>query len=51
MALTGFTVNPVVTALAVRFAGDPPTLTSTPTTSAYNAGSAPAGQALAPPSA
>ena len=50
MALTGFTVNPVVTSLAVRFAGDPPTLTSALTTSAYNtgiaAGSALAGQAL-----
>ncbi|MEU2441410.1 MFS transporter [Streptomyces rubradiris] len=51
MALTGFTINPVVTALAVRFAGDAPTLTSALTTSAYNAGiaagSALAGQALA----
>ncbi|MFF8618551.1 MFS transporter [Streptomyces sp. NPDC015350] len=28
MALAGFTVNPVVTSLAVRFAGDAPTLTS-----------------------
>ncbi|MFE7160194.1 hypothetical protein [Streptomyces sp. NPDC057636] len=28
MALTGFTVNPVLTSLAVRFAGDAPTLTS-----------------------
>ncbi|WP_372352331.1 MFS transporter [Streptomyces sp. KL116D] len=50
MALTGFTVNPVVTSLAVRFAGDAPTLTSALTTSAYNtgiaAGSALAGQAL-----
>ncbi|WP_406090610.1 MFS transporter [Streptomyces sp. NBC_01013] len=51
MALAGFTINPVVTALAVRFAGDAPTLTSALTTSAYNtgiaAGSALAGQALA----
>ncbi|MFE6157812.1 MFS transporter, partial [Streptomyces sp. NPDC056486] len=50
MALTGFTVNPVVTSLAVRFAGDAPILTSALTTSAYNtgiaAGSALAGQAL-----
>ncbi|MER8010206.1 MFS transporter [Streptomyces sp. NPDC094149] len=50
MALTGFTINPVVTALAVRFAGDAPTLTSALTTSAYNTGiavgSALAGQAL-----
>ncbi len=51
MALAGFTINPVVTGLAVRFAGDAPTLTSALTTSAYNtgiaAGSALAGQALA----
>ncbi|MBW8800791.1 MAG: MFS transporter [Streptomyces sp.] len=50
MALAGFTVNPVVTSLAVRFAGDAPTLTSALTTSAYNTGiavgSALAGQAL-----
>jgi DHA1 family inner membrane transport protein len=50
MALAGFTVNPVVTSLAVRFAGDAPTLASALTTSAYNtgiaAGSALAGQAL-----
>ncbi|MFI8872611.1 MFS transporter [Streptomyces sp. NPDC055243] len=50
MALAGFTINPVVTALAVRFAGDAPTLTSALTTSAYNTGiavgSALAGQAL-----
>ncbi|MFJ3445797.1 MFS transporter [Streptomyces sp. NPDC086081] len=50
MALTGFTVNPVVTSLAVRFAGDAPTLTSALTTSAYNTGiavgSAIAGRAL-----
>ncbi|MFF7241820.1 MFS transporter [Streptomyces collinus] len=53
MALAGFTINPVVTALAVRFAGDAPTLASALTTSAYNtgiaAGSALAGQALASP--
>ncbi|MFD0076388.1 MFS transporter [Streptomyces sp. NPDC127166] len=50
MALAGFTVNPVVTSLAVRFAGDAPTLTSALSTSAYNTGiavgSALAGQAL-----
>jgi DHA1 family inner membrane transport protein len=50
MALAGFVVNPVVTSLAVRFAGDAPTLTSALTTSAYNtgiaAGSAIAGRAL-----
>ncbi|WP_329126321.1 MFS transporter [Streptomyces sp. NBC_01465] len=53
MALAGFTINPVVTALAVRVAGDAPTLASALTTSAYNtgiaAGSALAGQALASP--
>ncbi|MEU3740068.1 MFS transporter [Streptomyces sp. NPDC032198] len=53
MALAGFTINPVVTALAVRLAGDAPTLASALTTSAYNtgiaAGSALAGQALASP--
>lgn len=38
MGLTGFAVNPVVTALAVRFAGDAPTLTSALTTSAFNVG-------------
>ncbi|WP_405529040.1 MFS transporter [Streptomyces canus] len=38
MGLTGFTVNPVVTALAMRFAGDAPTLTSALTTSAFNVG-------------
>ncbi|MEV7141660.1 MFS transporter [Streptomyces tauricus] len=38
MALSGFTVNPVVTSLAVRFAGDAPTLTSALTTSGYNTG-------------
>jgi DHA1 family inner membrane transport protein len=46
MALAGFTVNPVVTSLAVRFAGDAPTLTSALTTSGYNTGIA-AGSALA----
>ncbi|MEU9918593.1 MFS transporter [Streptomyces sp. NPDC051001] len=46
MALTGFTVPPVVTSLAVRFAGDAPTLTSALTTSAYNTGIA-AGSAIA----
>ncbi|WP_234441679.1 hypothetical protein [Streptomyces sp. WM6386] len=46
MALTGFTVNPVVTSLAVRYAGDAPTLTSALTTSAYNTGIA-AGSAIA----
>ncbi|MFF4346127.1 MFS transporter [Streptomyces sp. NPDC001530] len=46
MALTGFTVNPVVTSLAVRFAGDAPTLTSALSTSAYNVGIA-AGSAIA----
>ncbi|MFF4169658.1 MFS transporter [Streptomyces sp. NPDC001744] len=46
MALAGFTVNPVVTSLAVRFAGDAPTLASALTTSAYNTGIA-AGSALA----
>lgn len=50
MALAGFTVNPVVTSLAVHFSGDAPTLTSALTTSAYNTGiavgAALAGQAL-----
>ncbi|MEV5712984.1 MFS transporter [Amycolatopsis mediterranei] len=46
MALTGFTVNPIVTALAVRFAGDAPTLTSALSTSAFNTGIA-AGTAVA----
>lgn len=36
MGLTGFTANPVVTALAVRFAGDAPTLASAVSTSAVN---------------
>jgi DHA1 family inner membrane transport protein len=46
MGLTGFTVNPVVTALAMRFAGDAPTLTSALSTSAFNTGIA-AGSAIA----
>ncbi|MEU2337260.1 MFS transporter [Streptomyces sp. NPDC013172] len=46
MALAGFTVNPVITSLAVRFADDAPTLTSALSTSAYNTGIA-AGSALA----
>ncbi|WP_234430877.1 MFS transporter, partial [Streptomyces sp. NRRL F-4489] len=46
MALTGFTLNPILTSLAVRYAGDAPTLTSALTTSAYNTGIA-AGSALA----
>ncbi|MEU7488522.1 MFS transporter [Streptomyces sp. NPDC042319] len=46
MSLAGFTVNPIVTSLAVRFAGDAPTLTSALTTSAYNTGIA-AGSAIA----
>jgi DHA1 family inner membrane transport protein len=46
MALAGFTVNPVVTSLTVRFAGDAPTLTSALSTSAYNTGIA-VGSALA----
>lgn len=50
MALAGFTVNPVVTSLAVRFGGDAPTLTSALTTSGHNtgiaAGSLVAGRAL-----
>ncbi|MET8803395.1 hypothetical protein [Streptomyces sp. NPDC004546] len=46
MGLTGFTVNPVVTALAMRFAGDAPTLTSALSTSAFNTGIA-AGSVIA----
>ncbi|MFK0127084.1 MFS transporter [Streptomyces nigra] len=46
MAMTGFTLNPIVTSLAVRFAGDAPTLTASLTTSAYETGVA-AGSALA----
>ncbi|WP_405778622.1 MFS transporter [Streptomyces sp. NBC_01378] len=46
MALMGFTVPPVLTSLAVRLAGDAPTLTSALTTSAYNTGIA-AGSAVA----
>ncbi|MGX1128242.1 putative MFS family arabinose efflux permease [Streptomyces glaucescens] len=38
MGLTGFTGNPVVTAPAVRFAGEAATLTSALTTSAFNTG-------------
>lgn len=38
MGLTGFTVNPVVTALAVRFAGSASTLTAALTVSAFNTG-------------
>jgi DHA1 family inner membrane transport protein len=46
MTLTGFTVPPVITSLAVRFAGDATTLTSALTTAAYNTGIA-AGSAIA----
>ncbi|MFG3552369.1 MFS transporter [Streptomyces sp. NPDC047725] len=46
MAMTGFTLNPIVTSLAVRFAGDAPTLTAALTTSAYETGVA-VGSALA----
>lgn len=46
MAMTGFTLNPIVTSLAVRFAGDAPTFTAALTTSAYEIGVA-AGSALA----
>ncbi|MEU6443183.1 MFS transporter [Streptomyces sp. NPDC047046] len=46
MAMTGFTLNPIVTSLSVRFAGDAPTLASSLTTSAYETGVA-AGSALA----
>lgn len=38
MALAGFTINPVVTALTVRFVSNAPTLASALTTSAYNTG-------------
>jgi predicted MFS family arabinose efflux permease len=38
MGLTGFAVNPVVTALAVRFAGRAPTLAAALSTSAFNVG-------------
>ena len=38
MGLTGFAVNPVVTALIVRFGGDAPTLASAMSTSAFNVG-------------
>ncbi|NEA43819.1 MFS transporter [Streptomyces sp. SID11385] len=46
MAMTGFTLNPIVTSLSVRFAGDASTLASSLTTSAYETGVA-AGSALA----
>lgn len=46
MAMTGFTLNPIVTSLAVRFAGGAPTLTAALTTSAYETGVA-VGSALA----
>jgi predicted MFS family arabinose efflux permease len=38
MGWFGFTVNPVVTALAVKYAGDSPTMASALSTSAFNAG-------------
>ncbi|MEU5045907.1 MFS transporter [Streptomyces griseorubiginosus] len=38
MGWTGFAVNPVVTALAMRFAGSAPTLTAALSTSAFNVG-------------
>jgi predicted MFS family arabinose efflux permease len=38
MGLTGFTVNPVVGSLAVRLAGNAPTLTAALTVSAFNTG-------------
>ncbi|MDQ1022745.1 hypothetical protein QF035_000327 [Streptomyces umbrinus] len=38
VALAGFTVNPVVTTLAMRFAGDTSTFTSALATSAFNVG-------------
>lgn len=46
MGLTGFAVNPVVTALAVRFAGPAATLAAALSTSAFNFGIA-AGSSLA----
>lgn len=46
MGLAGFAVNPVVSALAVRFAGAAPTLASALSTSAFNVGIA-AGSAVA----
>lgn len=38
LGLTGFTVNPIVGALAIRFAGPAPTLASALTSSAFNVG-------------
>jgi DHA1 family inner membrane transport protein len=38
MGLTGFAVNPVVTALAVRFGGEAPTLAAALSTSGFNVG-------------
>ena len=38
LGLTGFTVNPVLPALAERFAGNAQTLTAPLTVSAFNAG-------------
>jgi predicted MFS family arabinose efflux permease len=38
MGLTGFAVNPVVTALTVRFGGDAPTLAAALSTSGFNVG-------------
>jgi predicted MFS family arabinose efflux permease len=53
MGLTGFAVNPVVSALAMRFAGSAPTLAAALSTSAFNVGIAvgswAAGLALASP--
>lgn len=46
MALAGFAVNPVVTSLAMRFAGDAPTLTSALSISWFNIGNA-GGSAIA----
>jgi predicted MFS family arabinose efflux permease len=46
MGLAGFAVNPVITAMAVRFAGNAPTLASALSTSAFNVGIA-AGSAIA----
>lgn len=46
MALTGFAVNPIVTALAVRYAGAAPTLTSALAVSWFNIGNA-GGSAIA----
>ncbi len=47
MGLTGFAVNPVVTALAVRFAGDAPALASALTASVFNVGIAAASWIMA----